>query len=183
MNHTDARRPPAGTVFSIASPRRKETGKKLRRFSRYWYLRLVRLQASPRKIAAGFAAGVFIGLLPVMPFQTVLALVLAFAVRGSKIAALLGNWVSNPLTWAPSYILYYHIGGALAPFTVPPLDLDSLKMSQMLELGWEFFMAMLLGGLVVAAPAAAASYFGALKAVAVYRSRRKARLNNARRPD
>lgn len=183
MNHTDARRPPDGAVLSIIPVGRNDAGRKFRRFCRYWHLRLVRLQTSPRKIAAGFAAGVFIGLLPVMPLQTVLALALAFAVRGSKIAALLGNWISNPFTWVPCYILSYHIGRALAPFAAPPLDLDGMQLAHMLEPGWRFFTVMMLGGLALAAPAAVAAYFGALKAVTAYRSRRKARLTAARCPD
>lgn len=148
---------------------------RLKRFSRYWYLRLVRIQATPHNIAIGLAAGVFIGLLPVLPFQTVLAVGLAFIVRGSKIAAALGTWVSNPLNWVPLYLLFYHLGKALSPFDVPNFDPSQLEMAQMLAAGWKFFAVMMVGGLIIATPAAIISYFLAFKGVSVYRTKKRAR--------
>ena len=150
---------------------------KLKRFIRYWYLRLVRIQASPHAIALGLAVGVFVGLLPVLPFQIVIAVALAFVVRGSKIAAALGTWVSNPLNWVPVYMLFYYVGKAVVPFDVPPFDPSQLEMKQLLELGWKFFAVMMVGGLVVATPSAIVSYFIALKGIQVYRARRQARLS------
>lgn len=152
---------------------------KLKRFIRYWYLRLVRIQASPQNIARGLAAGVFVGLLPVLPFQTIIAIALAFVVRGSKIAAALGTWVSNPLNWVPVYMMFYYVGKAVVPFDVPAFDPSQLEMAQMIEMGWKFFIVMMVGGLVVATPSAVVSYFIAFKGVSVYRAKRKARL---RRP-
>ncbi|MDL2209563.1 DUF2062 domain-containing protein [Desulfovibrio sp. OttesenSCG-928-O18] len=149
---------------------------KLKRFIRYWYLRLVRIQATPHNIAIGLAAGVFVGLLPVLPFQTILAIGLAFLVRGSKIAAALGTWVSNPLNWVPVYMMFYYVGKAVVPFDVPPFDPQQLEMAEMIEMGWKFFTVMMVGGLVVATPSAVVSYFVARKGIQVYRTRRQARL-------
>lgn len=150
---------------------------KLKRFIRYWYLRLVRIQASPHNIAIGLAAGVFVGLLPVLPFQTIIAIGLAFVVRGSKIAAALGTWVSNPLNWVPVYMMFYYVGRAVVPFDVPPFNPSQLEMAQMLEMGGKFFTVMMVGGLVVAIPSAIISYFLAVKGVQVYRLRRQAKLH------
>lgn len=153
---------------------------KLKRFIRFWYLRLVRIQATPHKIAIGLAAGVFVGLLPVLPFQTVLAIGLAFLVRGSKIAAALGTWVSNPLNWIPVYMMFYVVGKAVVPFDVPPFNPSQLEMAEMIEMGWKFFTVMMIGGLAVAIPSAVVSYFVALKGIEAYRARRKARLCRSR---
>ena len=149
---------------------------KLKRFIRYWYLRLVRIQASPHAIALGLAVGVFVGLLPVVPFQILIAVPIAFVLRGSKIAAALGTWVSNPLNWVPVYMLFYYVGKAIVPFEVPPFDPSQLEMKRLFAMGWQFFAVMMVGGLVVAIPSAIVSYFIALKGVRVYRARRKARL-------
>ncbi|CAK7011069.1 MAG: hypothetical protein DELT_02086 [Desulfovibrio sp.] len=153
-------------------------GQKLKRFIRYWYLRLVRIQASPHNIAIGLAAGVFIGLLPVLPFQTVLAVALAFIVRGSKIAAALGTWISNPLNWIPLYMTCYYVGKAVVPFDVPPFNPSQIEMTQMIEMGWKFFAVMMIGGFVIATPIAVVSYFVAFKGVQTYRARRKAKLSH-----
>ena len=152
-------------------------GEKLKRFIRYWYLRLVRIQATPHNISIGLAAGVFVGLLPVLPFQTVIAIALALIVRGSKIAAALGTWVSNPLNWVPVYLMFYYVGKAVVPFDVPPFNPSHLEMAQMIEMGWKFFAVMMIGGLVVATPSAIISYFVAFKGIQAYRTRRKARLS------
>ncbi len=146
------------------------------RFSKYWYLRLVRIKASPHNIAIGLAMGVFAGLLPILPFQTIVAVALAFPVKGSKIAAALGTWISNPLNWVPLYLLFYYIGAALAPFDVPPFDPSQIEMEQMIELGWKFFAAMMIGGLVIAIPSTIISYFLCYKLIEMYRRKRSERL-------
>jgi uncharacterized protein (DUF2062 family) len=122
---------------------------KLKRFIRHWYLRLIRIQATPHNIAIGLAASIFVGLLPVVPFQTVIAIALAFVVRGSKIAAALGTWVSNPLNWVPVYLMFYYVGKAVVSFDVPPFNPSQLEMAQMIEMGWKFFAVMMIGGLLV----------------------------------
>lgn len=148
---------------------------RLKRFVRFWYLRLVRIQATPHNIALGLSAGVFVGLLPVLPFQTVLGIALAFAVRGSKIAAALGTWVTNPANWLPFYLLCYKIGKAVVPFDIPPFRPSELEMTEMLQVGWKFFAAMMAGGLIMAVPGSIIAYFVGKKFIAVYQARRVAR--------
>ncbi|GHV52470.1 hypothetical protein FACS1894206_01280 [Deltaproteobacteria bacterium] len=156
--------------------KKEKLTEKLKRFVRYWYLRLVRIKATPHNIAIGLAAGVFVGLLPVLPFQTILAVGVAFIVRGSKIAAALGTWVSNPLNWVPCYMLFYYVGKLVAPFDVPPFSVNHLEMAQMLELGWKFFAVMMIGGVVVATPSALLAYFVTFKGIEAYQTKRRLRL-------
>jgi uncharacterized protein (DUF2062 family) len=78
---------------------------KFSRQIRYYYLRFIRLRGSPHELALGMAMGVFCGMLPIIPFQTALAVTLAIFFKGSKITAAIGTWVSNPLNW---YFLYYY---------------------------------------------------------------------------
>lgn len=156
---------------------------RLKRFLRYWYLRLVRIQATPHNIAIGLAVGVFAGLLPILPFQMLLAVALAFVVRGSKIAAALGTWVTNPVNWVPFYLLCYKIGKAVAPFDIPPFRPSELEMVQMLNVGWKFFAAMLAGGLVMAVPGCIVAYFIGKKAISLYQARRAKRCGKTARPE
>lgn len=146
------------------------------RISRFLWIKVLRIEATPHTIAMGLAAGVFIGLLPVLPFQTVLAVSLAFIVRGSKLAAALGTWVSNPLNWVPCYMLFYYVGKAVVPFEVPPLDLHHVEMMELIHTGWKLFAVMMLGGLIVATPSAIASYFVAHKLISLYRRQKSMRL-------
>ncbi len=70
---------------------------KFNRQIRYYYLRFIRLRGQPHDLALGMAMGIFCGMLPIIPFQTALAVTLAIFFKGSKITAALGTWVSNPL--------------------------------------------------------------------------------------
>ena len=78
---------------------------KFQRQIKYYYLRFIRLRGEPHELALGIAFGVFSGMMPVVPFQTVLAITLSLFFKGSKITAALGTWVSNPLNW---YFIYYY---------------------------------------------------------------------------
>jgi uncharacterized protein (DUF2062 family) len=83
---------------------------KCRRAARYHYLKFVRLEGDPHRLSIGLAFGIFAGVVPVLPFQTILALTLSSIFRGSRVAAVLGTWVSNPLTWAPLYYSSFKLG-------------------------------------------------------------------------
>ena len=146
---------------------------RLVRFCRYWRLRLLRIQASPYSIAMGLACGVFAGLMPILPLQTALALLLAFVCRGSKVAAVLGTWVSNPLNVVPQYMLVYYMGRAVTPFPLPPFDPTQLEVARVLDMGWPFAAAMLTGGLLLAVPGAAFTYALVFRGVRSYRQRRR----------
>ena len=173
-----------GRLNSLLSKLRPANLKEgLQRSARYWYLRLLRIQATPHEVALGMALGVFAGLLPILPFQIVVAVTLAFIVGGSKIAAALGTWITNPFNWVPFYMLCYFIGKTVAPFEIPSFDPTRLEMSQMLELGWKFFAVMMAGGLVVAVPGMIITYFVTRKAVTLYRKRRAERAARAGRPE
>jgi uncharacterized protein (DUF2062 family) len=56
------------------------------------------------------ALGIFAGLLPILPFQTALALALALFFRSSKITAVIGTWISNPLNWYFLYLYTFKVG-------------------------------------------------------------------------
>ncbi|MEO0852065.1 MAG: DUF2062 domain-containing protein, partial [Cyanobacteria bacterium J06648_11] len=80
---------------------------------RYFYLRLIRLQATPAEIARGLAVGVFAGMFPAFGFQTIVSVLFATVIRGNKLAAAAATWVSNPLTYVPIYAFNFQVGKRL----------------------------------------------------------------------
>ena len=80
---------------------------------RYYYLRIRRLRGSPHQLAMGMAIGVFAGCLPIIPFQTAVAVALALCFGCSKLTAAVGTWVSNPVDWYFLYYYSYKVGAAL----------------------------------------------------------------------
>ncbi|NOU06965.1 MAG: DUF2062 domain-containing protein [Hyphomicrobiaceae bacterium] len=78
-----------------------------RRSARYVWLRLMRLASSPEALARGVAAGLFAASLPILGAQIIVAVMLAFFVRGRIAAAVLATFWANPVTlpvmWGASY--------------------------------------------------------------------------------
>src|SRR5690606_26705234 len=79
-----------------------------------WIKRFLRLVLKPNvsahAVALGTAIGVFLAFTPTVGLQMVLAAVIATAVRGSRAAAVLPVWISNPLTFVPIYGCTYWVG-------------------------------------------------------------------------
>ncbi len=73
-------------------------------------LRVKTLHGDPHYIAMGMGIGVFVSATPTIPFHTVIAILLAFVLKGSKPAAAIGVWFSNPITIPVLYIWSYKAG-------------------------------------------------------------------------
>jgi uncharacterized protein len=132
----------------------------LSRLIRLAYLKLLRLKDKPEVVAKGLAVGVFTGCFPFFGMQSLLALLLATVVRGSKVAALAGTWISNPFTSVPIYIFNYKIGKLLLGIEntdLPPLTLESFAAFK--ELGSTFAVALLTGSFVVGLILGVITYF------------------------
>jgi len=144
----------------------------LTRACKYHWLKFRRLQGDPKRIALGAALGIFIGVTPTIPFHTVLVLSLAPLLRVSVIAAYMGIWVSNPLTWVPQYLLAYGVGSYIL-FRGEPLRIPAqANLAAFLDLLWRGGLALQLGGIIISVPPAIAAYFFTLWAIKRYRQRR-----------
>lgn len=115
---------------------------------RYLYLKLLRVRGTPGQIARGLGVGVFAGMLPMFGLQTIIAIALAFAVRGNKIIAVLGTWVSNPLTDIPIHLFNFQVGrwllGARGQAFV-----EIRSWQDLLNQGFQVVGIWLLGGISV----------------------------------
>jgi uncharacterized protein (DUF2062 family) len=148
---------------------------KCRRSARYHYLKFLRLEGDPQRLSIGLAFGIFAGMVPVLPFQTILALTLASIFRGSRIAAVLGTWVSNPLTWALLYYSSFKLGAWI--FGVPETNkifasiMSSIHQGEgwmvmvhkMAEAGALMVGTFITGGALLGLMVAAPSYLVILK--------------------
>ncbi len=75
--------------------------------------RVKNLQGDPHFVAMGMAVGVFVAITPTIPFHTIMALVLAYLMKGSRPAALLGLLVCNPFAIVFIYYACYKVGNLL----------------------------------------------------------------------
>lgn len=136
---------------------------------RYHWLKFLRLQEDPRKLAWGMALGVFIGVTPTVPFHTVTVLFLAAVLRVSPVTAYLGIWVMNPVTMAPLYLAAYKVGQFLLYKGEPLTFADTYTLQTLLQLLWRGGLALQTGGIIIAIPPAVISYFLTLWVVQRYR--------------
>lgn len=156
---------PAGTVARTMIAKRVRYKKKPPVFTgprerlSQMLVRMRQLEGNPHYIALGMAIGIFVSITPIIPLQTVVAIVLAFLVRGSKSAAALGTWLSNPLTIPLVYYANYKLGCLMLGYqkTLDSIAFDSF--SQLMELGLEVTWAMIVGGLVIGSILGVVAYF------------------------
>ncbi|MBW1814389.1 MAG: DUF2062 domain-containing protein, partial [Deltaproteobacteria bacterium] len=115
------------------------------------------LQGDPTYIAKGIAIGVFVGITPTIPLgitptiplHTGIAIFLAFIFKASKPAAVIGVWSGNPVTIPFLYFGSYKIGMFLIGNTAT-LDISYLTIQEeLLQLGFETTIAMILGGMIL----------------------------------
>lgn len=165
------------------SPSRIQRAK---RWMRYQYLRIMRMNATPHSIAMGLAVGIFTGFLPIVPLQTTLTILLCLPLRGNPVVGFMGTWISNPFNWVPFYYFLYVVGKAMVPWDVPKMELEQfgalLKTFDVTEFAsfgkdlLECFKVMVMAGVVMGIPASVATYFLAYRGVLRYRRRRALRL-------
>lgn len=165
---------PVAKQNSLRKRKFKNPKSNWRRRLQYFYWRLVRLQGSPEMLARGIACGIFAGLFPFFGSQTLLALLLAFLLRGNKILALVGPWISNPFTSVPIYAFNFYIGKLLLNDSTPS-DINFRSWEDIKELGIEIIWPLFVGCVVVGSVFAIISYFFGLWFI------RRVRASNQRR--
>lgn len=163
--------------------------------------RLRRLPGSPENIARGIWAGVFTAFTPFYGLHFVLAAIIAKLIRGNILAALLGTFFGNPLTYLPIAAsamgmgrflmgaptqgegVPKSIGGKfvnagrdlwdnlIAVFTRQNADWSRLRVFYD-----DIFLPYLVGGIVPGIIAASVCYYLAVPVIRVYRNRRKGRI-------
>jgi len=144
------------------------------RSSKYVVYRVRRLPGAPASIALGFACGAFVSFTPLFGFHYVLAITLAWALRGSIIASFLG---AN-LGWFYPFILVwtYELGnwiiGASGARTLPP----DAGLRYVLHHPWRVFLPTMIGSIPFGLAVATAAFAFAYWAVVGYRNFRRHRL-------
>ncbi len=162
--------------------------------------RLRRLPGTPEQIARGIFAGAFVVFTPLFGLHFFLAVLLAWIMRGSIIAALLATFIGNPLTYVPIAVLSLQFGHFLLG-TTPRGEVDEsvfAKMSGAAGDLWHNFLAIftpaqaewqelsifyrdvfypwLIGGLIPGVVCGLVCYYLSVPVIRAYQKRRAARL-------
>ena len=156
--------------------RGKKTG--CRRWARYHYFRVVRLEDSPEKVAAGFAFGVFVGIFPTFGLGIIIAVLASGILRINKAAAIIGSMVMNPWTspffWALSFMSgSIMMGYGLDDTMVLYRRINSESGAWKAVLGTRLLVPYIIGNIFITMIFAAASYFGVRWSARLYRDSKK----------
>lgn len=144
-----------------------------RRSTRYVVHRVRRLSATPHAVALGFAAGVFISSTPFIGFHMILSAALAWIIGGSIVAALLGTFIGNPLTYPLFWVGSYEVGTLMLGTGDSNVELDLSKGITETEQIWTLLKPMTLGSIPIGVVLAVLSYALVKPAVNAYQHRRR----------
>lgn len=142
-----------------------------RRWGRYIYLRLVRQNDAPDKVAKGVGLGVFIGIFPTFGVGTILAILIASWAKWNRVSAVLGTFIMNPL-FNPFFMSLSIVTGN---FFVPEGSRITVEMFRNGKLWHGVLHAIptyLLGNFLVSTACATLAYWLTLGAVRGYQRRR-----------
>ncbi len=121
----------------------------MRRKFRRWLVWLWQQEGTPVERAIGLALGAFSGCFPLFGFQTLLGLSLATIFHGNRLLAVIGTWVSNPVTYLPLYWLNYKVGCAVLGEAEKSPDLREITFQSLWHQGWILSQRLMLGSALV----------------------------------
>lgn len=152
------------------------------------YCKVVKQEGSPESVARGLTIGLFVGFAMPMGGQLIVALPLAFLLKGNKVLAALGTVVTNPYSSIVIYPVQCWVGAFLlgSPLKLSLLEarfktlIEQPSWSEFTGLGSELIIPFLLGGLLFAVLSSAPTYYLTLRAVRAYRARKLLRRQERR---
>lgn len=123
-------------------------------------LRIFKAHHAPQEIALGVALGVFIAIIPLYGFHTLLCIIAALLIpRANKFAILLGTNVSLPPTVATITWSSYDLGRLiLARQNYPPLSWEYIRNFNITKIS-EFYYPLFIGSIVLGLLCSIVLYF------------------------
>ncbi len=149
------------------------------------YVRLIKMHGEPRTIALGLALGLFIGMSPFMGFHMIAALFFAAILKWNKLSAVIGVWISNPLTAPLIYGSTYFTGARILNFFREKeislrRNFDFRSIESYFDNAPDIIWALITGGIVIGILVALIGYFISYFAIVEYREDIKIRIARRR---
>jgi uncharacterized protein (DUF2062 family) len=138
------------------------------------YQRFLKLRGDPHAIGMGLCLGFFVGMSPLMGLHSVIAVTVAAVFKWSKIAALIGVFVTNPLTAPLIYPLTYTLGAMVLGNPVS-LGAGGLDPGAVFHGSPQVLANLFVGGAIIGLAGGTVSYIVAIRAIRRYRRRRQLR--------
>lgn len=115
----------------------------------YLMMRILRLRSSDYSLAAGLSSGVAVSFTPFIGLHFLLAIVLAWLIRGNMIIAMIGTAIGNPWSFPLIWALIYSVGTSLLGKSPIEADISMISLDLFLEQPGQVLVSMLVGGGVI----------------------------------
>jgi uncharacterized protein (DUF2062 family) len=167
-----------------------------RRSITYIGWRIFRLEDSSHGIALGIATGVFVGCMPLVGIQLAVAVLLAWVLGANLVAAAIGTFSANPLTYPIIWLASYRTGAAilgeeqlttaelarnLYRFSDTTITSGSHPLTVVAGFLWPIYKPLTVGALPIGLLAATICYCIARPIIEAYQYQRKTQ-RSGRRP-
>lgn len=127
------------------------------------YRYVCRASKNPESLARGVGLGLFIGFLPAIGFQVILAFLTAGIFNANRIVTMLGTLVTNPFTAIPVSAFSLWLGDWILPGTnLIGLSVKDFEWSQFFSSSGQLGVAYIVGCLTLSVTASLIGY-GATK--------------------
>ncbi|MBN1969024.1 MAG: DUF2062 domain-containing protein [Candidatus Delongbacteria bacterium] len=138
----------------------------------------MRKEDTPENIAHGMAQGIFVGFLPIIPLQAVVALLVCTIMKSNKFTGVIGtNIFTSFLTAIPVFYLEHFIGKLVIDVDVNYEKFKSLildfSMADIASFGWSLWLAITFGGIILGILFYFPVYALTKQSVIKFRNRRK----------
>lgn len=108
------------------------------------------LDANSRHISIGFAVGVFISFIPVFGLHTILAIVLALALRINMLSCVIGTCANTSLTAVPALAASYNLGRFIRGKEAKQVTFENLDWQSLQPYAKSIFIGSPIIGIVIA---------------------------------
>lgn len=146
-----------------------------KRTLQYGWRRVWRLSGTPHAIALGVAAGAFSSCTPFFGFHILMAMAIAWVVRGNLIASAIGTFIGNPLTFPAIWLVVYEVGRYMLGTPVPanPDVAETLQSARAFDMILPLLVPLTVGAIPVGIVLGGVCYFIARSGVEAYQTQRR----------
>jgi uncharacterized protein (DUF2062 family) len=145
------------------------------RSSRYLMHRIGRIPGTPGSIAFGFAIGIGVAITPFVGLHLAIAVLIAWILRASPLAAAIGTLAANPWTIPLIMIAIYKLGARMLGENSRHHLPRDVSFFYLLHHPLQVLLPMVLGSIPLAVGIGTVSFFAARALVAGYHRRRQMR--------
>ncbi|MBI5643697.1 MAG: DUF2062 domain-containing protein [Deltaproteobacteria bacterium] len=153
---------------------KKHPFERLKRWFKLTYLKILRLDDPPERIARGAAIGVLMGVLPTFGAGGFLSIGFAFIFKANKAAAVIGSFIVNPLTAPFFWTLSIAIGSVIMGEDRASI-ITMIRSEGFLKAGGWAYLVYMAGNVVISALCTAGAYFAVKRAIIRHRKHKEAK--------